>query len=81
MYPMQFMQIFWQCFLCSTAHNERLNQIYIVAHRWKRCVIQANLSLVSNLKGRPSISIDKSTLSADTMLGKIKHGLRRGSPT
>ena len=60
MYPTQFMQI-----LSSSSRvqqlkiSEWLNQIYIVAHRWKeeilsfqRCVTHANLSPVSNLKGR-----------------------------
>ena len=58
MYPMQYtcMQIFGSAFYVQQLIiPERLNQIYIVAHRWKerflafqRCVIQANLSLVSN---------------------------------
>ena len=54
MYPMQFMQIFGSAFCVQQLIiPERLNQIYIVGKRrflaFQRCVIQANLSLESNL--------------------------------
>ena len=58
MYPTQFMQIFGSASCVQQLIiPERLNQIYIVAHRWKEEILSfpANLSLVSNLKGRATM--------------------------
>ena len=59
MYPTQFMQIFGSASCVQQLIiPEWLNQIYIVANRWKEEILsfptivkQANLLLVSNLKG------------------------------
>ena len=61
--PRQFMQIFSSAFgVQHPITAEQLNQINIVAYRWKEeilsfpmCVTQAKLSLVSNFKGRVTI--------------------------
>ena len=63
MYPTQFMQMFSSASCVQQLIiPEWLNQIYIVAHHWKEEILsfptmrtQANLSLVSNLKGRATI--------------------------
>ena len=65
MYPTQFMQIFGSASCVQQLIiPEWLNQIYIiVANRWKEEILsfptivkQANLLLVSNLKGRATIA-------------------------
>ena len=63
MYPTQFMQIFNSASCVQQfIFPERIYQIYIGAHRWKeeilsfqRGVTHANLSPVSNFKGRAMI--------------------------
>ena len=63
MYPTQLMQIFSSASCVQQLIiPERLNQIYIVAHRWKEKILSfptmchsINLSPVSNLKGQATI--------------------------
>ena len=64
MYPMQFMQIFGSASCVQQLIiPQRLNQIYVVAHRWKEeilsfpamCHSSKSVTCITNLKGQATI--------------------------